>query len=1038
MRSRVTRLALALWVLMLPTVAAAQTSAIAGEVKDTSGAVLPGVTVEVASPALIEKVRSATSDGNGRYSITTLRPGVYSVTFTLPGFSTVKRENVELTSDFTATVDGELRVGGVEETITVAAESPIVDVQSITQRVVMTRDVLDSVPTGRNIQAVGIMIPGTSIAQGGGGALSRDVGGSGGMQQSPLQFRGSGDTVQTIEGVRLNNLCAQGAYSGVYWNDGSFQELSYVTGADSAEMGQGGIRVNMVPRDGGNSFRGSLTTNYAGESWTASNLGDNLAGDLTFNRNNRLTNVGNIQRVWDFNPTIGGPILRDKIWFNYTFRSWGVNKYVADSYFDANPSPFVYTADTSRPGIDDGNIWSNVGRVSAQVTSLDKVSVYFDKQQKYRNHWGISAIVPPEAAGVQVTPTNYVGVGKWTRTQTSRLLLEAGFGIYNQTYTELYQPSVTGSDVKAFDPDLIRAARVYSVLDQSNGRIANAWNVPQQSSSVLRTFMAAASYVTGSHAFRVGASVSEGDWRRIRVYSGDTSAVTYNAGVPVQVVLQLPWDRRNGIKADTGIFAQDRWAIGNVTLNLGLRFDWFQGETQESEVLPNRNSGGFRFERCPDGQNNPAAGCVGQVQNWKDISPRVGFSWDVFGNGKTAIKASAARYVNGQTVAVADDINPVSALSLTDTRPWTDRDGNGLPYDAAGALQNNELSNSIATPTFGRSISTTSYDPEVLNGWFKRGFNTEYTFAIQHQLADRMSVNGGWYRRAFGNQTFTDDLRFNLASYDGPFCMTAPANANLPNGGGYQVCGIYNLKQSVFAQDLPASNLVRFASDFGGIENVYQGIDVNLDWRLPRGAFVRGGLNMQRRRFTNCGLIDGAGPDAVLPAGAQTELGTEIYPDDQGRFCDRTYPYRPDVKFMGSYTLPLDIQFSATYQFTRGIQNGGAGPSLRANWAVTNAVINPFIGSNWTGAASRTVALMNEGFDYGDDNLNQVDLRASKRVTMGRARLRVDFDLYNVFNSNWAYTRNVTFSTSTTAAAWLRPTNVLQSRFFKIGAQFDF
>ena len=303
------------------------------------------------------------------------------------------------------------------------------------------------------------------------------------MQQSPLQFRGSGDTVQTIEGLRLNNLCGQGNFSGVYWNDGSFQELSYVTGADSAEMGQGGMRVNMVPKDGGNQFKGSIFGNWAGEQFTANNLGNDLTGDLTYNPNNRLNNVGNIQKVWDLNPSIGGPILKDKIWFNYTFRSWGVYKYVADSYFDSNPSPFVYTADTSRPGLDDGYIFSNVGRIAAQVTSKDKLSVYFDKQQKYRNHWGISATIPPEAAGVQVTPSNYVGVGKWTRTQSSRLLLEGGFGVYNQNYTELYQESVTGVAPTDFDLEAIRNARVYTVLDQSNGRIANAWNAPQTSFS---------------------------------------------------------------------------------------------------------------------------------------------------------------------------------------------------------------------------------------------------------------------------------------------------------------------------------------------------------------------------------------------------------------------------------------------------------------------------------------------------------------------------------------------------------------------------
>src|SRR6478735_3302760 len=420
MRSLTVRCFVLLVILFAPVVASAQTSTITGTVKDASGGVLPGVTVEASSPALIEKSRSAVTSGSGTYSILSLRPGTYTVKFELPGFSTVIRQGVELTSDFTATINVELKVGTLAETLTVTGESPIVDTSNITQRVVMTQEVRDALPTGRNIQAVGIMIPGTSLAVGGGGALSRDVGGSGSLQQSPLQYRGSGDTVQTIEGLRLNNLCAQGAFSGVYWNDGSFQEISYVTGADSAEMGQGGMRVNMVPKDGGNSFRGIVFGNYADGAWAVNNLRSNLAGDLTYNPNNRLTNVGTIDKVWDFNPSIGGPIKRDRIWFNYTFRHWGVNKSVADSYFDRNPSPFIYEADLSQPGIDDGHIVSNAGRIAFQVSSKDKISVYHDQQQKYRNHWGISASIPPEASAIQVTPVSFVDVAKWTRTHTSR------------------------------------------------------------------------------------------------------------------------------------------------------------------------------------------------------------------------------------------------------------------------------------------------------------------------------------------------------------------------------------------------------------------------------------------------------------------------------------------------------------------------------------------------------------------------------------------------------------------------------------------
>src|SRR5690349_14002915 len=552
MRSLTVRCFVFLTLVLTPMIASAQTSTITGVVKDASGGVLPGVTVEASSPALIEKSRSTVTSGAGTYSILSLRPGTYTVKFELPGFTTVVREGVVLTSDFTATINADLKVGALEETLTVTGESPIVDTSNITQRVVMTAEVRDALPTGRNIQAVGIMIPGTTLALGGGGALSRDVGGSGNLQQSPLQYRGSGDTVQTIEGLRLNNLCAQGAYSGVYWNDASFEEFSYVTGADSAEMGQGGMRVNMVPRDGGNSFRGSMVFNYADDSFTSDNCGspgigqpctrENLSGSKTFNPNNALSNVDVLKKIWDVNPSIGGPIVKNKIWFNYTFRHWGSTKTKADAYADKNPSQFVYDPDFNNPGVDDGHIVSNAGRISWQVSGKDKISVYHDEQHKYRNHWGIASTIPPDASAIQVTPTSRVNVTKWTRTHTNKLLLEGGFGYYNQEYTELYQPGVTGIDDKVWDENAIRNSKVYNVVDQSNNRQANAWNSPADHFSVLRTWMGAASYVTGDHSFRGGLTYTTGDWRLVTMYTGDVQPITYNAGAPVSVTLRLPSD----------------------------------------------------------------------------------------------------------------------------------------------------------------------------------------------------------------------------------------------------------------------------------------------------------------------------------------------------------------------------------------------------------------------------------------------------------------------------------------------------------------
>lgn len=1041
--------------ILLPVIASAQTSAIAGTVKDTSGAVLPGVTVEASSPALIEKVRSAVTDGNGQYKIEALRPGTYSVTFTLPGFSVVKRDAVELTSDFTANINADMKVGAVEETITVSAESPVVDVQNITTRTVMTRDVLDTIPTGRNIQAIGIMIPGTAISVGGGGALSRDVGGSGNLQQSPLQYRGSPDTVQTVEGLRLNNLCANGAYSGVYWNDGSFQELSYVTGADSAEMGQGGMRVNMVPKDGGNEFHGIVFGNYAPNNWASDNCNspgvgqpctrNELAGDLTYNPNNKLTNVSVLDKIWDFNPGVGGPIAKDKIWFYATFRYWGVNKTTANSYFDADPSPFRYVPDLSRQGIDDGHIRSIAGRVSAQLSSKDKVSYYHDEQDKVRGHWGIAANIPPDASAIQATPTSFVSVTKWTRTHTNKLLFDAGLGVYDQEYQENYQPEVG-------DPSSPQA--LVTLLDASTNVNAAAWNNPADHFSKLFTEQFAATYVTGSHSLRMGATISQAKWRLSQRYTRDIQPVTYNGVLPngnlnpVSVTLRIPTDRRNSIKNDSGVFVQDKWTISRATINAGLRWDWFISGA-DPESLP---AGSFNqpvtYDACPDGKNNLNANCVGRVTNWKDLNPRFGISYDLFGNGKTAIKASIARYVNGQGLSagsITDNNNPETTVGLSDARPWRDVDGNGSPFDANGGLQANELSPSTSS-NFGRNVaSTTLTDPSVLEGWFKRGYNLEYTVSAQHELAPRVSISGGWYRRTFGNQTVTVDQRYDKSSYDGPFCLTAPADPNLPGGGGYPVCGLYDLKPALVS--LPANSLLTFSSNYGGETNTYSGYDVSLIARFKQGAFVQAGISATRRVFDECNLVD-AGIKSVILDGSLTTIGagtanaqselTEIFADGS-RACHQEYPYRPDAKILGSYTLPFDVQLSGTYQFTRGVQNGGAGTSILATWTapaanVTQALGRPLSGGRPTG---EIISLIQPGTEYGQFNLQQLDLRASKRIKFDRYRFRVDFDAYNIFNSNWPFSVTNTFSTLA-SSQYLRPTNVLQSRFFKIGAQFDF
>jgi len=397
-------------------------------------------------------------------------------------------------------------------------------------------------------------------------------------------------------------------------------------------------------------------------------------------------------------------------------------------------------------------------------------------------------------------------------------------------------------------------------------------------------------------------------------------------------------------------------------------------------------------------------------------------SYDLFGNGKTAVKASFARYVNGEAVATAAANNPQTTVGNTDTRTWNDANGDFTIFNPNGTVQAGELGPST-NANFGRLVAaSTTTDPAVLNGFGVRPFNREITASVQHELLPRVAVTAGYYRRSFGNQTVINNLLTDPNAYDGPFCITAPTNADLPGGGGYPVCGLYDIKPQYQGQ---VQNLRTSAENFGGVTDVYQGLDLTVNARFQNGTFIQGGVNAQRRHQDYC--------NAPIIASVPGVTGTTNLQADnpESRFCDSTSPFRPDVKFLVSHRFPWDVLVSGSYQFTQG-------PNILATWAAPNSLIAPALGRNLAAGATatKTIALVEPNTLYGE-NLNQLDLRASKRFTVNRLRFRVDADLYNALNSNWPFTLNNTFATGATSQ-WLRPTNVLQGRLFKIGAQFDF
>jgi len=997
MRILTRRVLVVVGVLIAPATAAhAQT--IAGIVRDTSAAVMPGVTVEAASPALIEKVRSVVTDGTGQYKIVSLSPGTYTVTFTLPGFGVFKREGIVLTTDFTATINAELKVGSLEESITVSGASPLVDTQSATKQTVLTREILDQLPAARSIQGAGALIPGVTMAATVGGG--RDVGGSTKLQQPGLTFHGDGGTIQRWDGFWLSNVqgSGTGGATSFYVNDAGAQELVYSTGAEQIDMSAPGLYVNMIPKDGGNTFHGVVYSDFTRTGWQANNLGPNLTAV-------GLTNVAQVYHISDFNAGAGGPIKKDRLWYFAAYRYEAIDQTVVDSYYDQDVSPYIYVPDPSRPGQDDGNIPNESVRLTYKASEKDKFQGWFTNQNKYRSHYNISASRTPSATSLQNTPYAQATTVKWTRTQSNRLLLEGGFARGRTLYQELYQPNVS----PASDQATVASVKIYSITDSANGKVFKAYdNGYSGHGGDMQNGRLGATYVTGAHDVKFGVMLGHATSPSPNWYTGDIT-MTFNNGIPSFITKRIPSDQLNGYYPDLGIFGQDRWTFKRATVTAGVRYDYFVGNVLDGTL--------------PASRWNPEQFFPGfTVQSWKDISPRAGVAYDLFGDGKTALKWSIARYVAADGVSTATANNPQQTVGRTDVLAWNDLNHDYTIYNADGSVQTAELGPST-NRNFGKVIpSTTTQDPATLNGWNARGSSIEWQAVVQHQISSRVSVTADYYFRWKGNQLVTDNTLANNASYRGPFCVTAPSSSQLPDNGGYPVCGLYDLNPAAVGQ---VQNNVTFARNFTGITDHFVGYDLQVNGRYSGGTF-QGGLNAQKRDYDTCNA-------PILSGSTINQVDSP-----EAVFCHQVTPFRPDFKFFATRQLPWDLMVSGTYQFS-------SGPMILATWAAPNSVIAPAsaLGRNLsacpaTGActATKSIQLIEPGSLYAAYQ-NQLDLRLSKRLKIGRYTLRADANLYNVLNSDYANSINTTFSTSA-SNQFMRPTAVLLSRLFKVGGQIEF
>jgi hypothetical protein len=992
--------------ILVPSVVYAQAS-IAGVVKDASGAVLPGVTVEAASPALIEKVRSVVTDDSGQYRIVDLRPGVYSVTFTLTGFSSVKREGIELTGSFNASINADLRVGGIEETITVTGESPIVDTQSIRRQTTLDHEILTTAPTARSWAATAVLIPG----------IITQAGASADIQVTPqmtvfggMGGRGNEGRMQ-VDGLNTGAALNGGGVSTYVADVSNAAEVVTTTSGGLGEAEVGGPTLSIVPRSGGNSLAGSAYLSGVTRGMVGSNYSEAL-------RTAGLSVPGKLIKQWDFTGGVGGPIQKDRIWYYVTARDEGQHRTIPGIFPNlnaGNPNAWEYTPDRSKEarGAESFQLYS--ARFTIQATPRNKFNIHWDWQVPCNGAavtanadacrsqpddavvgslglGGLTATSSPETAGylhVLVQNRQFT----WSSPVTNKLLLEAGLGSYVAKWGPNEAP---GNPTR----NLVRVQE----LSARNGAVAGlnyrSANWPENYDNP-NTWRAAASYVTGAHSYKfgyIGGYLVED----IENHGNDLNlSYTFNGGRPTSLTQTLRVFKQMDRVRYTALYAQDQWTLGRMTLQGAVRFDRAWSYSPAQTIGPtNYLTTQLSFPETPG------------VDAYKDISPRGGVAYDLFGNGKTSVKVNFGKYLepasnlNG-SYSIS---NPIARIATTTTRTWTDTTGgiagDFIPQCDLRMVDANGECARMNSPTFGTATRTTAaIDPAILNGWNVRPGDWQIP---------RVSVEAGYFHRWLTHYTVTDNQNLGPADFTA-YTLTAPSDSRLPNGGGYAIPGLYNLTTEGFAK--AASNNVTFAENFGKQTQVYNGLLVNLSARAANGVTLTAGVNTGKTVNDVCELR------AAIP-----EL-TNAFVSPNNPNCLVDPGFVTKVTGLASYTIPrIDVLIAGTLRSDQGAP-------LRATWNAPLATITTALGRPAVAAGTTIpIDLIAPGDKWGD-RVNEIDLRFAKVLRFSGTRTHIGIDIFNILNSDAILTYNQTFAPG---GAWLAPQSVLTPRFVKVSAQIDF
>ncbi|HEY6509900.1 MAG TPA: carboxypeptidase regulatory-like domain-containing protein, partial [Vicinamibacterales bacterium] len=1050
---------------LLPGVVFAQAT-ISGVIRDASDAVLPGVTVEATSPVLIEKARTVVSDGTGQYRMTDLLPGSYVLTFSLQGFTTVKREGLQVSGSGVTTVNVAMRVGELQETVTVTGESPIVDTQSVRREVVLNSETLSTLPATRGYGSALAAVPALNIG-GVAGAGASTAPTTPSMMFFTAHGGASGEGRVLTNGMTVAAPFGGGGVSDVTYDMANAEEMQVLISGGLGEAETGGPSINIVPRSGGNQFRGSAFYSQSGDWATSNNLDDELRGY-------GITQPPTLRSNWDASFSLGGPIVRDRLWFFGNLRGWGNAAVVTGIFangYAGDASHWDYAVDQSIEARQPEARKIFAGRLTGQVTPRNRVTFSHD----YQRRCGGSSLMPG-GDGCRQAGATWVGSGRtfgadtvspetfpgyhnfpYNTTQvthsapvSSRLLFEAGYSRFAYGYARF---GMAAPDALMDLVPVTEQTGIYGRPNFSYRGVFDPLDFGFNNNNALQsTWRAAVSYVTGAHNMKVGYQGSFQEVHNGRVPNHTQLRYTFNNAAPatasctvqggtrlcpvaVSYFLSPRWDQHDRTQT-FALYAQDQWTIRRLTLQAALRYDrawsWAPAEGNGTTQTSPFNPQPISFERT-----------VG-VHGYNDLTPRIGIAYDVFGTGKTALKVNVGKYVEAATGdSIYSSMNPAARIvtrvgSGTGSAPrgWDDtnrnwavdcdllntaaQDTRASGGDLCAALGGNNLNFGNANP------NTTTVNPEILGGWGVRPHDWQFGASVQHELVPRVSIEAGYNRRWWGNFFVTDNVLTTAADYE-PYGIVIPQHEHLPDGGS--TATFVAITQAAASRG--AQNYMTSERDYGDARTAYwHGLDFTATARLTNGLTVQGGTSTGRAVRNNCDVT------TALPE----LLGTARVDS-----CDVTENWATSFRGLASYTVPkITMLVSASMRSLLTAPGGGVatnGLSLAANYVVPNTIIAQSLGrlpANALPTGTTTLNVLNPGQLYALERINLVDMRFAKIFRFGDRRTDVGVDLYNLFNSNVTTAYQQTYEQRTNGAAWLTPTGIAAPRLARFHVTFTF